>query len=191
MRIVLLPLTLLGLSACTEFQKHSLSHHDETSNSAIRPDESILLATYLSRGGDPNTLVLGDTIHGQVQDSLLSNSIRSNRIEDVRLLLDYGANPDGVRGEWEFPLWWAARYGNLAMMKELVTRGANPNTQRGADGTTALHVAISHDHSMIVRYLVDRGADVTIRSRRRNPTTALELAQELTHIECELALTGQ
>jgi ankyrin repeat protein len=110
--------------------------------------------------------------------------------------LEKGADPNGGCGEHEFPLWWAARSGDLGLVEELVSRGAAIDTQREGNGTTALHAAIAFDHPVVVRYLVGHGADLSRRTLDWNPwgiyrATPAELAQNLGHTECVQALTSK
>jgi ankyrin repeat protein len=167
-----------------------------TLEETIWSGEKDRVAAYLARGGDPDATIPTDKLHADIEDSLLSVAIGSNQFEIARLLLDKGANPDGPSGDRQFPLWWAARSGDLGIVKELVTRGAKLDSQRGGNGTTALHAAIYSDHPEVVRYLVGRGADVEKRSAHITPRgthwlTPLELARTLKHAECEQALGGK
>jgi hypothetical protein len=154
------------------------------------------VAAYLADGGDPNATLATDPAHGDIAHSLLSIALRSDQFAVARFLLDKGADPNGAQGESDFPLWWAARSGDLTITKELVARGAALDTQREGNGTTALHAAIYFDHPEIVRYLVGRGSDVTRRTRDLNAwgiyeATPRELAQKLGHTKCERALVGK
>jgi ankyrin repeat protein len=221
MRVTLPPLLLFALGACAESPRHPIGLQDDSPRPPdrrplapepalppgearevagldrfIRSGKKDAVAAYLDRGGDPDATVATDLLHGNILDSLLSITIRSQQFEIARLLLDKGANPNGARGENAFPLWWAARSGDLGITKELVSRGADLNTQREGNGTTALHAAIYFDHPSITRLLADSGADVTRRTRDLNPwgisgATPLELAQELKHDECARVLAGR
>eukprot|EP00232_Nephroselmis_pyriformis_P000991 CAMPEP_0182908186 /NCGR_PEP_ID=MMETSP0034_2-20130328/35060_1 /TAXON_ID=156128 /ORGANISM="Nephroselmis pyriformis, Strain CCMP717" /LENGTH=121 /DNA_ID=CAMNT_0025044329 /DNA_START=273 /DNA_END=638 /DNA_ORIENTATION=+ len=59
----------------------------------------------------------------------------------------------------------AASKGLLQDVKELVGRGASPNSL-DKDAISALHLGASRGYSDIVRYLASRGADVDAESRR-------------------------
>lgn len=161
---------------------------------AIRSGNEQRVASYLENGASPDETKATDPLHGDVRNSLLSMAIYSEQFEMASFLLRRGASPNGAKGESDFPLWWAARGGNLKITKELVSRGANLDTQREGNGTTALHVAIYFDHPAIVKFLVDSGADVTKRTLDLNPwdihgATPLQLAQALGRKECEQELT--
>jgi ankyrin repeat protein len=163
---------------------------------AVRSGNKVLVAAHLANGEAPNSTAVTDKLHGDVRDSLLSIAIAEKQYAIARLLLDEKADPNGVRGEHQFPLWWAARSGNMGITTELVSRGADLDIQREGNGTTALHIAIYFDHPQVVRYLVERGADIEKRTQDLNPwgirqATPLELARNLGHLECERALAGK
>jgi hypothetical protein len=218
MRSVFLPLAAFAafaVNACMEAPKHplGLQHNNpgqpdrpafalrpacntHSIEDAIRAGKKNWVATYIASGGDPDATIATDIAHGDIRHSLLSLALMSNQFAVALLLLDNGANPNGAPGENEFPLWWAARSGDIRITKELVARGAALDTQREGNGTTALHAAIYFDHPRIVRYLVDRGADTSKRTLNYNcwgvhGATALELAQKLGCAKCALAITGE
>ena len=47
-------------------------------------------------------------------------------------------------------------------MRNLHREGQDLNEQTQFDGNTALHIATQQEHMLIVRYLVENGADVSI-----------------------------
>lgn len=58
----------------------------------------------------------------------------------------------------------AARTGNLAKIKKLISKGANINA-RNEGGTSLLHLAVAGGHIEIVKFLVASGADINERGR--------------------------
>jgi len=58
----------------------------------------------------------------------------------------------------------AAEKGDVDRVRELLRRGANPNT-RGKDGITPLHLAAHHGYVGIARLLLEHGADVNARDK--------------------------
>eukprot|EP00730_Choanoeca_flexa_P003693 TRINITY_DN11476_c1_g2_i5.p2 TRINITY_DN11476_c1_g2~~TRINITY_DN11476_c1_g2_i5.p2 ORF type:complete len:343 (+),score=36.87 TRINITY_DN11476_c1_g2_i5:1246-2274(+) len=78
-------------------------------------------------------------------------------------------------------LHWAARYGLLAMVRLLVTRGANVNGE-AKDQSRPLHLACGNGHHAVASLLLAHGAEVNARTRHH--TTALHTAS----LEGRLAL---
>jgi ankyrin repeat protein len=74
----------------------------------------------------------------------------------ARLLVESGAPPssDGSPGP---ELWVAASKGYSDVVKAMLARGADPNAT-ARDGTTALRVAATEDHPLIVKMLIVKGA---------------------------------
>lgn len=70
-----------------------------------------------------------------------------------------GGNPKGLLT----PLMYAARQGQLEAAKALLDNGATINAVNG-DNSTALFLATINAHFDIAKFLVERGADVNIRS---------------------------
>ncbi|MBU1742758.1 MAG: ankyrin repeat domain-containing protein, partial [Proteobacteria bacterium] len=69
---------------------------------------------------------------------------------------------------------FAARYGNLKIVRMLLDRGADPNA-RDELGNTALHAAARHSTLPVVKLLVARGARVDVRNRTdQTPAKAAE-----------------
>jgi outer membrane protein assembly factor BamB len=67
-----------------------------------------------------------------------------------------------LAGEREEAFWEAARQGDLATIKRLGNEGVDVNT-RTTYGATALAYACDRGHLDVVRYLVERGAEVNTR----------------------------
>ena len=104
----------------------------------------------------------------EVLDEALVWAAKSDRVEVMRLLVERGArvNADPYRGT---PLIWAATKGRIAAAKWLIAHGADVN-QRATfggpshgQGVTALHLAAQSGHVEMVKFLLERGADPTIK----------------------------
>ena len=80
-------------------------------------------------------------------------------------LLEAGADPNERLPGGETPLMMAARTGRLAVMDVLLDGGADVNAAEERRGTTALMWAAANEHPDAVRLLVERGADVSARSK--------------------------
>ncbi len=83
----------------------------------------------------------------------------------VARLLGAGADPNERQPGGETPLMLAARTGRLAVMDVLLDGGADMNAAEERRGTTALMWAAANEQPGAVRLLVERGADVSARSR--------------------------
>ena len=82
----------------------------------------------------------------------------------VETLLEAGADPNAVLPSGETPLMTAARADNLGGVKALLARGVDVNIKEATHGQTALMWALSRNHLVVARTLVDSGADVTART---------------------------
>lgn len=73
------------------------------------------------------------------------------------------------------PLYFAASFGLLEVVKSLVEAGADLNVQAGSFGGTALHAAAWRDHPAVVQLLLEVGADQMVEDE--NMMTAYDLAK--------------
>ena len=88
---------------------------------------------------------------------------------------------DNMRGpgeaEDETPLFLACEEGSLAVVRELITRGANVNLAMLSDNYTPLHVASRLHHVNVVRELLAAGATIDLETDEG--ATAFSLAAAL------------
>jgi ankyrin repeat protein len=61
----------------------------------------------------------------------------------------------------------AAKEGNLKLVKELVSKGADVNA-KDKYGRTPLHYAAKEGHLDVVKFLVSKGADVNAKDEKGN-----------------------
>jgi ankyrin repeat protein len=80
-------------------------------------------------------------------------------------LLAAGASPNARGPNGETALMMASRTGAVDAMTALLTAGADVNATETLRGTTALMWAAAHSHPAAVKLLLDRGADVALRSK--------------------------
>ena len=100
---------------------------------------------------------------------LLTEAVRHNRPEVLRMLLDFGFDPnervhddavDGAVWSQAYPLWHAAALGRVEMAKLLLEHGADPNLHVDSSGS-CVHSAYSHRQSEIVELFRRHGAVAT------------------------------
>jgi ankyrin repeat protein len=93
-------------------------------------------------------------------------------------------------GTGSTPLHISADIGNLAVLQLLMRRGA-VSTIDNADykGNTPLHIASKHGHKEIVVELISNGAGILFQNN--NNLTALALAEEANHHECQKYIRGR
>ncbi|EAW58894.1 ankyrin repeat and sterile alpha motif domain containing 6, isoform CRA_c [Homo sapiens] len=89
-----------------------------------------------------------------------------------------------VNGDGATPLMLAAVTGQLALVQLLVERHADVDKQDSVHGWTALMQATYHGNKEIVKYLLNQGADVTLRAK--NGYTAFDLVMLLNDPDTEL-----
>jgi len=89
----------------------------------------------------------------------LTYALHAERLDNFRLLIEEGANPDPLNnGEGHYsPLAMAASQGLVEAVKDLIDRGANVNWV-GAHGESALKAATENEHMDCAKLLVDAGA---------------------------------
>jgi ankyrin repeat protein len=102
----------------------------------------------------------------------LNSAIRNGDLVNVQYLMGIGIDPNTTTDEHGTPaLITAAIYGNAAMLRALIEKGANPNV-RDAGGATALILSAGDPEK--ARILVRAGADVNAQSA--SGRTALHVA---------------
>lgn len=87
----------------------------------------------------------------------------------TRRLQQINSSPSSVQSITEINqrLFYAARHGVLASVRECLQLGANPN-QKNRDGQTALQLAVENRYPELVSYLIEAGASIEIPDRLGN-----------------------
>jgi ankyrin repeat protein len=99
-------------------------------------------------------------------DAPLHELARRGRVEEMRVLLDAGAEPNCLNRDGKTPLHWAAMVGNVESCRLLVSYGADPfRPQSGAvkfhNYLTPFQLAIEKDEIAAVSYFIHEcGADL-------------------------------
>uniref|UniRef100_A0A452QT92 Ankyrin repeat and sterile alpha motif domain containing 6 n=1 Tax=Ursus americanus TaxID=9643 RepID=A0A452QT92_URSAM len=137
------------------------------------------LADYL----DPLTTVRPKT--GQAHRSPDILLLLAGNCQLVKEIADEDPNyVNLVNGDGATPLMLAAVMGQLPLVQLLVERHADIDKQDSVHGWTALMQATYHGNKEIVKYLLNQGADVTLRAK--NGYTAFDLVMLLSDPDTEL-----
>lgn len=103
----------------------------------------------------------------EVLDDALAWAAKSDRVDAIRLLVEFGARFDADPYR-DTPLTWAAANGRVESVRTLIELGADPN-HRGTFGgpshgerVTAIHLAAQSGQREAVLTLLDLGADPLI-----------------------------
>ncbi len=109
------------------------------------------------------------------QAGALHDAAKAGEPEQVKALLDQGADPEGWDKKGETPLNWAALAGHRKVAELLIERGAAVDG-RNNGGFTALHAAAFRGQLDLVDLLAS--ADVINDMNNRAMTSALHMAAE-------------
>jgi ankyrin repeat protein len=90
---------------------------------------------------------------------ILNDSIHNGKVEDVKKLLDQGADVNQVGESGTTALCAAIQRGNLVVVRLVLNHGANVN-QVDKNGITALATALHHGNLAVVQMVLQYGAFV-------------------------------
>jgi len=109
------------------------------------------------------------------KDERLIDASRNGRLEEVKMLIEAGADIN-TKNEWEdTSLMFASYHGYIDLVKLLIEAGADINAKNNY-GSTALIYASAHNHKEIVKLLLEAGADIDNKNKYGN--TSLILASK-------------
>ncbi|KAM5260102.1 ankyrin repeat and SAM domain-containing protein 6 isoform 1-T1 [Hipposideros larvatus] len=138
------------------------------------------LADYL----DPLTTVRPKTDEEKRRPDIF-HALKMGNFQLVKEIADEDPNHVNlVNGDGATPLMLAAVMGQLPLVQLLVERHAEIDKQDSVHGWTALMQATYHGNKEIVKYLLNQGADVTLRAK--NGYTAFDLVMLLSDPDTEL-----
>ncbi len=115
------------------------------------------------------TLVMSTSAFAMTTDESLeySEALQTGNLAVVKKMLDSGIVTIDERREffgWS-ALQIASNKGQLAVVRELLSRKASLNFQHEMTKNTALHLAAMSGHKEVVQALVDAGADISLKMR--------------------------
>jgi ankyrin repeat protein len=145
--------------------------------SAAQQGSFEIVKVLLEAGADPN--ISDDTNY-----TPLMNAVSGEHVDIVKILLKFNADPNIQSGEnpedndWEpgrSALMDAAVSGNVAIARELLKSGANPNLLN-SKGRTALHSSVFSVSTDMVAFLLKSGANPNVFGNDEEKMSALDLA---------------
>jgi ankyrin repeat protein len=146
---------------------------DESILYAVGERRAELVKILIGAGADINYYPTDDT------DDLLYRAVKEEDLDFIRLLLNYGARPCPLC------LPKAIKKGNFHIIQLLINAGVDINTYGPGDGIVrnALQTAALKGNMDIVKYLLDRDADVNWPAADRYGLTALQAAVASGYVE--------
>lgn len=142
---------------------------DDALMSAAANAHPEMVEVLLAAGANPNATFA--TAHAIFTP--LGEAVRAKSTEVIDVLLRGGAELNPKKSI--FPLYFAMERNDVAMVRELVSRGADVNL-KNVRGMTALMIASGSSAPEVVKFLLDAGADVNLRDD--DGKTALNIAED-------------
>ena len=102
---------------------------------------------------------------GKSRVFLLHKTIRKGNVELVRLLLQYGSNPNRFgHNEGSTPLFHAVAANNLPLVKVLLEYGAEPHLKRKNMILSPIQKAAISGNTEMVKFILDHGCNVNFKT---------------------------
>lgn len=135
----------------------------------MKPKNTVIVALVI-------LLVSAVPVYGEpISELILAAGDGDTRV--VNALLDRGVDVNATDSLGFTSLYFAARYGHTDTVKLLLARGADVTAKSSWGGYTALMAAITSGKIIIIKDLLDAGAE--INARNDDGITTLTLAEEL------------
>ena len=109
--------------------------------------------------------VLLETNHITNVNEYIFTACSEQDADIVKLLIEYGANPDSVQQNGYTPLMAAVSFGSIEIVELLLESKVNINQQRTVDGMTALMLATYGGHIEKIKLLLRFRADKNILNK--------------------------
>ncbi|HXV60257.1 MAG TPA: ankyrin repeat domain-containing protein, partial [Vicinamibacteria bacterium] len=93
-------------------------------------------------------------------ESNVADAARLSDIDEVRTLIERGADVDAAQGDGMTALHWAAKTGNVELARVLIEAGANLDAKTRIGEHRPLHVASAEGRSSVVLALLEAGCRV-------------------------------
>ncbi|HRE32088.1 MAG TPA: ankyrin repeat domain-containing protein, partial [Candidatus Berkiella sp.] len=106
------------------------------------------------------TPLLVKAVPNNKRATLLFTAVNKGDIDLINSLIKSGVSVDVKDGDGLTPLMYAAFYGNIEMIKALLSHAKDLNAFAEVDGTTALMAATSTGKFDVVKLLLKAGAEV-------------------------------
>ena len=108
----------------------------------------------------------------------LQYAIHHNQTQAALLLILLGADVNKCDRRGSTPLHYCAAKDNVAVARELLSKGADPAVRDQETGSTALHIAAHSGNNDIIKVLVQGGADVDAPDDAADETPLFDAAKE-------------
>ena len=173
--------SLLLLSACAGQGGKPDAAVAAAPGDGLSQEDRVTLFVHHARSGEIDAVKQGldagvpvNAFDSLDQDALIA-AISYNSLDEVKLLLAHGADPNLPDNAGWTPLHFAAWFGSTpVVLKELIDHGAKVDA-RNDRGITPLYFASVSGHDAQVKLLLEKGADRSIASK--NGYTPLRAAK--------------
>lgn len=112
----------------------------------------------LDTHSEPDT----SSVKQSVNDKNLFEAVIKNHVQNARIFLQNGADPNEISSTKNTALMYATEKGNLELMQLLVEYGADINAT-GFNSETPLFIAIFNNDFQAAKYLLEQGANPNIK----------------------------
>ena len=163
--------------------KHGIFAEGEDIIVLIRNDEDLENWDFLVKAGSITNN--DNTFRNAWEPPVLIEVVNDDNLYLVKYLLKnmntYHLDVNSTDRDGKTPLMFAAKNGNLEIVKTLVQNGADLNSQ-DHEYYTALMLAVMNNHLDIVKYLVEQNADITCKDYKGVNALLLSKFKGLNHI---------